>query len=372
MTDFDKYTSEEILDFVQESISSDIEYLESKENNIMLASQISHEPISPPSAIIVFGCGGTGSWFIPKMIKVVNDAINKRDAIKKCLKHIILVDGDTVEDKNIIRQNFASFDVGLNKAEVMCNRYSQLLDSSVKMSYIPKFVSNSRFISISENKDDLFDISTLISKDSSIRENNKNLDLLVFNFIDNGLTRKIIHEASGLAGISRNKTGVSASVIDVANDEMNGQLDTSIYNEITERSPSVINSLFYIKNKDQMSDNSVLEMYSCADRDAEVNQMFSINELASSVASNYLNIYLSENCFKYSRYEFVSGKNMFVKGSSILEDIIKDSRIEARVDDAYYVALDLYMYSLERSLDEHAMNIGESSSLDEDDSSIAA
>lgn len=44
---------------------------------------------------------------------------------------LALVDGDTVEPKNLIRQNFIEQDIGKNKAAVMADRYSPHLNEGI-------------------------------------------------------------------------------------------------------------------------------------------------------------------------------------------------------------------------------------------------
>lgn len=44
--------------------------------------------------IVVLGCGGTGSWLIPKIVKTMNDLYRKKILCGK--SKLILVDGDTV------------------------------------------------------------------------------------------------------------------------------------------------------------------------------------------------------------------------------------------------------------------------------------
>ena len=44
--------------------------------------------------IVVLGCGGTGSWLIPKIVKTMNDLHRKEILCGK--PKLILVDGDTV------------------------------------------------------------------------------------------------------------------------------------------------------------------------------------------------------------------------------------------------------------------------------------
>lgn len=62
--------------------------------------------------IHVIGAGGTGGWLIPALIKMA-DAGN-----------ITVWDGDKVEEKNLLRQNFTDAEVGMKKAEAMGSFYN--------------------------------------------------------------------------------------------------------------------------------------------------------------------------------------------------------------------------------------------------------
>ena len=61
---------------------------------------------------------------------------------------ILVCDGDVVEEKNLIRQNFVEQDVGRNKAQVLAERYSAAF--GIECEYIPRFV---------ENDDELFQLT---------------------------------------------------------------------------------------------------------------------------------------------------------------------------------------------------------------------
>lgn len=63
--------------------------------------------------IVVVGCGGTGSHYIKELGRLLYGM----DADKK--GKLILVDGDYVEEKNLVRQAFLPQDIGRNKAQVM-------------------------------------------------------------------------------------------------------------------------------------------------------------------------------------------------------------------------------------------------------------
>lgn len=93
-------------------------------------------PIKPPSNIqniLVIGCGGTGSYVIPNLVRLLS---NGKQSV--CLT---IADADTVETKNLIRQNFIKSDVGKNKAEALANRYSSAFGMQIQ--YLPKYLESS-------------------------------------------------------------------------------------------------------------------------------------------------------------------------------------------------------------------------------------
>lgn len=91
----------------------------------MSEAKLSLEPVFPIRApydvakIIVVGCGGTGSYYIRDLARMVGSLKTKKP-------EILLIDGDKVEEKNLVRQNFTSADVGRNKAEVQAARYGAM------------------------------------------------------------------------------------------------------------------------------------------------------------------------------------------------------------------------------------------------------
>ena len=70
-------------------------------------------------SVILVGCGGTGSWLAPAIVRIVN--MIQQHGQKSS---VLFVDPDTVEEKNVYRQNFCFAEVGKNKAEVLAERYS--------------------------------------------------------------------------------------------------------------------------------------------------------------------------------------------------------------------------------------------------------
>ena len=268
-----------------------------------------------PNKIMVIGAGGTSSWFAPKFAKIINDALRKnlvgRDGGKIS---IIYVDGDHIEDKNLIRQNFVEFDIGKNKAEVIATRYgSQFNQEKVECKYIDKYITNGTYRKIdSEVADKFIDVKDVYG---SMQTSN----ILFINLIDNAVTRKIIH----LTAIDCGR----AIVLDVANNEHNGQLTTSLYNRSFISSDSMA-GWFYNSVPEQLGDTDDVSVFSCADADADSeDQLFNANDMAATVLANYVNTWLVEKKMDNARVDFNTGSRVSI-GSSI--PLLKSEIIDPR------------------------------------------
>lgn len=77
--------------------------------------------VVPPTEAIEFwvvGCGGTGSFLVQLLCRVLHHLIHQGKHAR-----LVLVDPDQVETKNLTRQCFCQAEVGLNKAEALAARY---------------------------------------------------------------------------------------------------------------------------------------------------------------------------------------------------------------------------------------------------------
>ncbi len=108
--------------------------------------------------ITVVGCGGTGSYLVSNLARLVSNS--------DCVTNLYLFDGDVVEEKNLIRQNFIAPDIGKNKAEVLAERYSRAFGIEIKA--IPAYL---------ENIKDILDST------------------IVIGCVDNNATRRVINES---------------------------------------------------------------------------------------------------------------------------------------------------------------------------------
>lgn len=85
-----------------------------------------------PVRIIMLGAGGTGGHIAPDLYRLLG-------ALHRPVRFII-ADGDCVEEKNLVRQNFIEADLGENKAKVLAERYSSVF--GLETEYIPEFIES--------------------------------------------------------------------------------------------------------------------------------------------------------------------------------------------------------------------------------------
>ena len=75
-------------------------------------------PVSKKTHLFLIGCGGTGSWLAPHIVRMAKLLTELQEEVS-----VTFWDYDKVEAKNIYRQNFCSAEVGLNKAAALAHRY---------------------------------------------------------------------------------------------------------------------------------------------------------------------------------------------------------------------------------------------------------
>ena len=77
--------------------------------------------------IVLVGCGGTGGCFFGRFIRFMADFYAENTTI-----NLSIMDGDTVELKNLGRQPFVEQDVGENKAVALAMAAEEALGVRVK------------------------------------------------------------------------------------------------------------------------------------------------------------------------------------------------------------------------------------------------
>lgn len=116
--------------------------------------------------ILIVGCGGTGSHYIKELGRLLySKSIREKDI------QIILVDGDIVEEKNLVRQAFMPRDVGNNKAQVMAQILFEVYE--IEASYYEQYIDRAD------------DLKKLVREDSVI---------LLVGCVDNHQCRQSMHQ----------------------------------------------------------------------------------------------------------------------------------------------------------------------------------
>ena len=85
-----------------------------------------------PVKIVMLGAGGTGGHIAPHLYRLLY-------SLERPVRFIIC-DGDVVEEKNLVRQNFIPADLGENKAKVLAERYSTVF--GMETEYVPDFIES--------------------------------------------------------------------------------------------------------------------------------------------------------------------------------------------------------------------------------------
>lgn len=134
-------------------------------------------PTDVPVKIVQLGVGGTGGHIAPHLYRLLY-------ALGRPSRYI-LCDGDVVEEKNLVRQNFAPADRGENKAKVLAERYSTVF--GLETEYVPAFIE---------------DLGTLLEL---IRPNGWELPehpwrqtmemVILLGAVDNNRSRQLCHQA---------------------------------------------------------------------------------------------------------------------------------------------------------------------------------
>ena len=151
-----------------------------------------------PVKIVMLGAGGTGGHIAPNLYRL-SHTLGR-------YTQIVIADGDIVEEKNLIRQNFINADLGKNKARVLAERYAAAF--GMEADYIPEFI---------EDRGKLAELVKPMTYSPSQYSNRTQEGLsILIGAVDNNKSRQICHEVFMSAG--------NLIYIDSGNGEHTGQV----------------------------------------------------------------------------------------------------------------------------------------------------
>ncbi len=201
--------------------------------------------------IILIGAGGTGGYIAPHLYRIAY--ASGRNV------QIIIADGDIVEEKNLIRQNFVSCDVGRNKAQVIAERYASAF--GIRAEYIPDFI---------EDKDTLGKL-TYSDYYSSIGPK-----VILIGAVDNNRSRQLCHEVF--------KESRNLVYIDSGNGEYTGQVVCGI----RKNGRTITKPVAGIYPDILQGDEKFPTELSCAERSVSAPQSIAANLFASTIVTSIL------------------------------------------------------------------------------------
>ncbi|MCI9625629.1 MAG: hypothetical protein HFI90_02480 [Clostridia bacterium] len=232
-----------------------------------------------PVTIIIIGAGGTGGYVIPHLYRIAFATG------RPC--RVIIADGDIVERKNLIRQNFAECDIGENKAEVMAERYSEVF--GIETEYIPDFI---------ESEEQLCELLDVRGR----RNEPKPIGILI-GAVDNNRSRVMCHNVF-------NKLD-DIIYIDAGNGEYTGQVVCGV-----KQSGQVMSKPVARVYPEILTDvEKFPSELSCAERSVSAPQSIAANLFASTAVAAMLYYLLIEGDLKTNRMTF-SSRRLLMKAAA--------------------------------------------------------
>ena len=208
--------------------------------------------------IVLVGCGGTGGCFFGRFVRFMADFYAENTTI-----NLSIVDGDTVEIKNLGRQPFVEQDVGENKAVALAMAAEEALGVRVKA--YPIYISESNMHMLSDSFD--------------LYEEHEAVNILI-GAVDNHACRKVFH-----AFYKRCKTyGGNFFFIDAANEYSSGDVVVGIIKQHDIYAPD---RCHYYPEVLTDTEKPVYEK-SCEELNASEPQHLATNSLAADMIFSYV------------------------------------------------------------------------------------
>jgi PRTRC genetic system ThiF family protein len=213
--------------------------------------------------VIQIGCGGTGSWLAPALVRLARATTHARVSLT-------FVDHDHVEESNLVRQNFPDAHIGWNKAKSLAIRYG--FGWGIEAAYVPR-----RF-------------------DPDLIQPTRGKHTLLVGCVDNAAARNAIYRAVG-------RRSGETTWLDCGNFEESGQVALGNACRLDDLAGAFdlqgfctrLPVVFWLRQNlrqaqpEELSDNAL----SCEDIAARNAQAFSVNDFAARIAAHYVAGWLS-------------------------------------------------------------------------------
>lgn len=221
--------------------------------------------------IVQIGCGGNGGWLVPHVARMIS-------TFARDIRYMI-IDGDKVEKKNIVRQNFIAADVGKYKSEVLAHRYSAAF--GVEIESVAKYINP-------QVMNDVLD---------TVHANHTSNYLLIVSCVDNHKTRMEIHSV-----LNSQPPSLRPLWVDVGNDMTNGQVFISGY--FLGPHTRVLTDIVHTHPEIAAANDKKPDELSCAEHLLTGDQTLGVNVMAANLTFNVINALLRKNRVCYYEVNF--------------------------------------------------------------------
>lgn len=266
--------------------------------------------------IIVVGAGGTGGHLVPNLTRMLSIKNKEREEAGIPKHSLTLIDKDSVEPKNLLRQNFVHQDIGKNKAEVLAMRYGRSFGENIL--YYPQYINSPKdILKISTDiLNSRYGVATYFDEsyyDSIERDENRFATIeynhpgdyyhvnVIIDCTDNNKTRLIIDEATKYL-----RTVGPAIAIYAGNEEKSGQVvfNYTTYSEDSRERNTIDNydaAGLFLNGRRRHSTPSLLDIYpnleidklpdelSCAEMAVSAPQNIGANINSANIIFDYMN-----------------------------------------------------------------------------------
>lgn len=238
---------------------------------------------------IVLGTGGTGGYLIENLARLLATTDNNN--------MLTIIDGDSVETKNLVRQNFFTDDLDKNKAEVLYQRYATFFPELVnKMQVSTDFI---------ESTADVKELLTLLDGYVPV----------IIGAVDNNSTRHLISEAM-------KESEIPAIYIDAGNNERTGQViigtshiaEIANDNEFMPEETKVDTPMAVDVFPEEFSKDKLPTELSCAEHAISAPQNIAANILSATTLFMIVNKLQAGEMISNSVYKFDSSTISISKG----------------------------------------------------------
>lgn len=155
---------------------------------------------------IIVGAGGTGSYLLPNLLNKIRGEYPQGNSDK-----VVLIDGDFVEDRNLLRQGFLNTYLNEYKAKALIDMYKNMYPS-IDLEYKTEFLNSA---------------NTLIKiVNDNVSENIEMEEVVLFSCVDNNYAR--LRMVIGQQLIKQYFPNLKVVFVDSGNEEWHGQSIVSV------------------------------------------------------------------------------------------------------------------------------------------------